>query len=179
MRNKNPVNIMAICDICGRSRPTKEVNLEGAIVEACKACSPKGAFKTQRPGKKPFHKRQKKADLPKVNFEFVEDFGKVIKEAREKADITQKDLGLKLNEHSSVIHKIEQGTFRPRIGLAKKIEKILKIRIITKIEQLDKEGNVINNKKTKRTDDKDGSDRSGDGGDLVYTLADVIKVKKK
>lgn len=185
LKTKNTVNLMGICDICGRSRPTRETNLEGAIIEACDACVPHKK-KESRPNRRFIRKAsiEKRAELPRVNFEFVDDFGNVMKNAREKADITQKDLALKLNEQNSIINKIEQSKFKPRIGLAKKIEKILKIRIITKIEQLDKDGNVVNNRKDNKEDDKsrkDSSERKNNrqSGDLVYTLADVIKIKKK
>ncbi|MCK5043221.1 MAG: TIGR00270 family protein, partial [Candidatus Aenigmarchaeota archaeon] len=176
---------MGACDICGSTRETRKTSLEGADIEACYSCVPGKKERTydgpRRNVKKDFKKRP---ELPKVNFEFVDDFGDIIKKAREKADITQKDFGLMVNEHSSVIQKIEHNDLKPRLGLAKKIEKKLKIRIINKIEQLDKDGNVVNNKKP-RDDDKNGERRNGSRNgmsrhkeSLVYTLADAIKIKK-
>lgn len=175
---------MGVCDICGSTRETRKTSLEGADIEACLSCVPgkkEGSYGPRKNFKKDFKKRP---ELPKVNFEFVDDFGDIIKKAREKADITQKDFGLMVNEHSSVIQKIEHNDLKPRLGLAKKIEKKLKIRIINKIEQLDKDGNVVNNKKP-RDDDKKGEYKNGrmngmsrQRESLVYTLADAIKIKK-
>ncbi|MCK5062615.1 MAG: TIGR00270 family protein [Candidatus Aenigmarchaeota archaeon] len=176
---------MGACDICGSTRETRKTSLEGADVEACYSCVPGKKERTYNPRnnlKKDFKKRP---ELPKVNFEFMDNFGEIIKKAREKADITQKDFGMMVNEHSSVIQKIEHNDLKPRLGLAKKIEKKLKIRIINKIEQLDKDGNVINNKKPKDSENKNGGSRNtGRNGmsrpreNLVYTLADAIKIKK-
>ena len=178
---------MGICDICGKTRDTRPSNLEGADVEACFSCVPgrkeKSRFSGSRRNSRP--ESRKRSELPKVNFEFVDDYATIIKTAREKADITQKDFGVQLNEHSSVIQKIEHGDLKPRLGLAKKIEKKLKIRIIKKIEQLDKDGNVVNNKKPEDSDNKFGDkgrvrrDRSKPREALTYTLADAIKIKKK
>ncbi|MBW6461871.1 MAG: helix-turn-helix domain-containing protein [DPANN group archaeon] len=183
---------MGICDICGKTRDTRLSNLEGANVDACFFCVPGKKEKTRFSGGFPGGKKntarpdvKKRIELPKVNFEFVDDYGDIIKVAREKADITQKDFGAQLNEHSSVIQKIEHGGLKPRLGLAKKIEKKLKIRIIKKIEQLDKDGNVVNNKKPEESEKKYGDksevrrERSKPREALTYTLADAIKVRKK
>ncbi len=175
---------MGVCDICGSTRETRKTSLEGADIEACYSCVPgkkeKAYGSPRRNIKRGFKKRP---ELPKVNFEFMDDFGDIIKKAREKADITQKDFGLMVNEHSSVIQKIEHNDLKPRLGLAKKIEKKLRIRIINKIEQLDKDGNVVNNKKPRDSDGKGGERRDGSRmprhkESLVYTLADAIKIKK-
>ncbi|NOQ56202.1 MAG: TIGR00270 family protein [Nanohaloarchaea archaeon] len=174
---------MGICDICGKTRDTRPESLEGAEVEACFSCIPGRKEKPRYSGgrnKRP--EGRKRSELPKVNFEFVDDYGTIIKTAREKADITQKDFGIQLNEHSSVIQKIEHGDLKPRLGLAKKIEKKLKIRIIKKIEQLDKDGNVVNNKKSEDSGKKYSNrrDRSSKPREaLTYTLADAIIIKKK
>ncbi len=182
-KTRNIVNPMGICDICGKNRDTRKADVEGAKLDVCFTCVQGKKESSSRPARKVF---KKKTEMPRVNFEFVDDYGEIVKTAREKADITQKDLGVQVNEHSSIIQKIEHGDFKPRIGLAKKLEKKLNIRIIKKIEQLDEKGNVVNNKKDKDSENnRDRKDSKGfrpNGGSrerMVYTLADAIKIKKR
>lgn len=68
--------------------------------------------------------------LPAEDVELVEDFGRLIREARERMGLTQEELASQLNERATIIKKIESGEFRPSIDLAKRIERILKIRIV-------------------------------------------------
>ncbi|MCS7126315.1 MAG: multiprotein-bridging factor 1 family protein [Aigarchaeota archaeon] len=68
--------------------------------------------------------------LPVEEYEYVEDFGRLIREAREKMGLTQEDLAKQLNEKVTVIRKIEAGEFNPSIELVKKIERLLKIKIL-------------------------------------------------
>ena len=72
--------------------------------------------------------------------------------------LSQKDFASRINEKESMIHKIETGAFEPPLDLAKKLEKILGIKLVE--EHLEK------HEKFKR---------SKEGG---FTLGDFIKVKK-
>lgn len=49
--------------------------------------------------------------------------------------LTQEDLAKQLNERVTVIKKIESGEFNPPMDLARKIEKLLKVRIIVPVEE--------------------------------------------
>ncbi|MCF8884168.1 MAG: helix-turn-helix domain-containing protein [Nitrososphaerota archaeon] len=68
--------------------------------------------------------------LPIEDIEYVEDFGRLIRDAREKMGLTQEELANQLNERVTIIKKIEAGEFKPSIELARRIEKLLKIKII-------------------------------------------------
>ncbi len=73
--------------------------------------------------------------LPVEDVEYVEDFGRIIREAREKMGLTQEDLAQQLNEKSTIIRKIEAGEFNPPIELMRKIEKLLKVKLIVPVEE--------------------------------------------
>jgi putative transcription factor len=60
----------------------------------------------------------------------VDDYAKRIREAREKARLTQKDFAKALNERESIIKKLESGGFMPPLSLARKLEKTLKIVLV-------------------------------------------------
>lgn len=80
-------------------------------------------------------RRKSISHLPVEEFEYIEEFGRIIREAREKIGLTQEDLAKQLNERITVIKKIESGEFKPPIDLARKIEKLLRIRIIVPVEE--------------------------------------------
>ncbi len=79
--------------------------------------------------------RKSSSHLPVEEFEYIEDFGRIIREAREKMGLTQEDLAQQLNEKSTIIRKIEAGEFNPPIDLMRKIEKLLKVKLIVPVEE--------------------------------------------
>jgi putative transcription factor len=85
--------------------------------------------------KKAVKSKKSSSRLPIEEFEYIEDLGRIIREAREKMGLTQEDLSRQLNEKVTIIRKIEAGEFNPPIELARKIEKLLKIKIIVPVEE--------------------------------------------
>jgi putative transcription factor len=71
---------------------------------------------------------------PDVEYEVVEDYGSIIRKAREEKNLTQKKLGEKIYERESVISHIESGKMIPEIKIARKLEKLLNIKIVEKVE---------------------------------------------
>jgi putative transcription factor len=65
----------------------------------------------------------------------VEDFHKIIREAREKKGWSREELGEKIYEKVSVINRLESGKMVPDLKLARKMEKILKITLLEKTDQ--------------------------------------------
>lgn len=59
--------------------------------------------------------------------EIVENYGRLIKEAREKAGLKQAELAQKINEKHSLLRKIEHEEILPTDDVRRKIERILKI----------------------------------------------------
>lgn len=66
-----------------------------------------------------------------VESELVNDFPKRIKRAREKLQLTHEDLGRKIGEKVSVLQKIEIGKMVPNQVLAKKLEHVLRIKLLS------------------------------------------------
>ena len=60
----------------------------------------------------------------------VENYPDIIKKKRESMGLSQKDFANRINEKESIIHKIEIGAFEPQLSLARKLEKILGIKLV-------------------------------------------------
>jgi putative transcription factor len=83
----------------------------------------------------------------------------VIREAREKKGWSREDLGEKIYEKVSVIHRLESGKMVPDLKLARKLEKTLKVTLLEKTEEA-------------QLDDLKGSNMR------KATIGDIARIKK-
>lgn len=65
----------------------------------------------------------------------VEDFSSKIRRAREKLGLSHQDLGRKISEKVSVLRKIESGKMTPDQKLAEKLQRTLRIKLLTEISE--------------------------------------------
>jgi len=157
------------CDLCGTEGELFLAEVEGTRLNVCKRCSDFGKI-IRRVKSEIEVKKEKEADVkkikkilfqePEINETIVVDYAKRIKDAREKLGLKQEDFAKKVNEKESLVHHIETGKFEPSIGLARKLEKFLKIKLV---EEYKEEKEPLS-AKTKSDD---------------YTIGDVIKIKYK
>jgi putative transcription factor len=158
-----------ICEICGSEvKHLTTVVVDRATLDVCDRCARFG---------KPVQKR-KKAERPEpsrrrttgsrksrpgiVNeMEVVDGYGSKIRSARERKGLTQEELGKKVSEKSSTIHRLESESLAPSISLAKKLERYLKI------ELLEEPGSIGE------------IDMSSHSGSDDVTLGEMIRIKKK
>lgn len=151
--------------MCGKpAEDLARTLIEGVELEVCRDCSKFGKViaNVRRPsakeqGKQWIKKQALQQKEEKIEL-IVEDYAELVKKKRESMGLSQKDFAVKINEKESLIHKIETGAFEPPIALAKKLEKILHVKLI--------EGH----------DEKFVNSRSG--RDMGFTLGDFIKLKK-
>ena len=146
------------CDLCGRV----EENLKRAIIEevelnVCNACSKFG--KIVGPARTSYNREQPKKIEPKEEkMELLaENYAEIIKKKRESMGLTQKDFANRISEKESTIHKIETESLEPNMGLAKKLEKALGIKITE--ERLEEYASLKRKK------------------EIGFTLGDFIKIK--
>jgi putative transcription factor len=143
------------CEICG-----KEAKLVSAIIEDVKmnVCSECASFgKVLRQPVEPTEikaGKTKKPEEEKVEI-IVPDFARKIRKAREKLGLEQEKFGQKLGIKESIIHKIETGDFKPSIEMARKMEKILNIKLVMEYSE---------EKKTYAAGESEG-----------FTIGDLIK----
>lgn len=154
--------------MCGREDYLRKVRVEGVEMNLCKVCSKYG-----EPIKKPSAKRtvsstqnsvrskrptRRLKDFERQDEQLKENYGLLIKKKREKEKMKQEDLAKMLSEKESLVHKIESSSIPISIKFAKKIQKILGVKII---EESHGENKVVSSK-----NDKEG-----------MTLGDMIKDK--
>lgn len=157
------------CDICGRPIFGKPIYkyVEGAKLKVCQSCSRFGkSIKSPKTisSIKPRYVKRKKAPYTrekyKGDFFLIENFGKIIKEAREKRKMTQNDFARNLKEPLSLIRRIEQNKINPSVKVIKKIENLLNISLT------EKDVEEFYPKPSKKPKDE-------------TTIGDVIQIKKK
>ncbi|MGC9116224.1 MAG: helix-turn-helix domain-containing protein, partial [Conexivisphaera sp.] len=67
----------------------------------------------------------------------VPDYNRLVKEARERMGLTQEELAAKVGVKASVISKIESGRLRPDVATSRRLEGVLRIRILTRMDELE------------------------------------------
>jgi len=121
------------CDMCGKEASLKNVKIEGVIMNVCPNCSKYGEtiqkpnFQSQKYSK--FNSKPKKDNFEQKE-SLIQNYGFIIKNKRENMGIKQEDLAKMLSEKESIIHRIESSSPNININLAKKIQRILNIKII-------------------------------------------------
>lgn len=140
---------MAECEICGKKAVMK-AKIEEAVLNVCSSCAQLGQkIEVVKERKKP----ALTIDVPAIN----PDFSRIIKNARERMQLTREQLANKINEKASSIERVEKG-MRPDAALTKKLERFLKIKLVGYSE-------AAANIKDIKMDE--------------LTLGDVAKVRKK
>jgi len=119
------------CEICGNSLTERAfmIQIEGAKFRVCNSCAKLGSpLRNKKAIKLEVKKTSNYFEEPLL--ELRKDYNKVIKQAREKLNLSQEQLGNRINEKPSVIRLLESGRLKPHDQLTKKLEHALKIKIL-------------------------------------------------
>ncbi|ABU81669.1 multiprotein bridging factor aMBF1 [Ignicoccus hospitalis] len=124
------------CEMCGRPIYGKayRVYIEGAEMVLCESC-----FRSVKAKVAPLPKKERKAaPKPKtkkvVEYVVVEDYAERVRKARERLGLSRRELGMKVGEHETVIKRIELGRLEPDLELARKLERVLGVELVKKVE---------------------------------------------
>lgn len=120
---------MRVCPTCARFG--QEVAAPGSAAPWPAARAEPG-LPGEAPAPRPAPRRPRDI-LEASEVELVEDFGKRIREARQRKGFTQEELGRRLAERQSVLSKIEAGQQRPSDALARRLERELGIRLFERV----------------------------------------------
>ena len=150
------------CDLCGKvDENLFRTLIEGVELNVCSACCKFGKILapikryTPKEQHRMFQNRAEKQEKIEL---LMENYAEIIKSKRESMGWSQKDFASRINEKESVVHNLETGNFEPQLSLAKKLEKILVIKII---EEHEEKHDVVKKRR-----------------DEGFTLGDFIKIKK-
>jgi len=160
------------CELCGKKPSVYNCEIEGTMMRVCQDCSRFGGIK----GKS--NVRVVVSDIKKPvsndpEYVFVQGYGLIVKNARERTGLKQEDFAKSINEHKSLIHQVEIEHIKPNILLARKLERTLKIKIIEEIKNEKYEASEES--KTLNSTGRLASKPKGEG----LTLGDLMNVRKK
>ena len=134
--------------MCGQLIPrseAKRVYIEGALITVCLKCynkmSKKGIKEVTKEITKPSRIRgiikPRAVRRPRrtiyEEYEVVSDYAERIRKAREAMGWSHKVLAEKVKESENIIKRIESGKLIPDIELARKLERVLKIKLLEPI----------------------------------------------
>jgi len=124
------------CDICGNTPVRAQILLEGAKLLACGRCMKSGKivhrFYEDEEGQ-PAMVEKRPSGLDSGE-EIVEGYGRIIKQAREKARLPLSVVAERVSEKESYLNGIENERLKPTIAVARKLEKELKVKLVEKAE---------------------------------------------
>ena len=116
---------MAQCELCGKDTTLVNVLIEGVNLNACTDCGKHGKAIITR---KALHSDEE------ISEDISPDYDVKIKQARESRNLKQQECAKLLNIKESMLQKLETKKIRPSLELAKKIQSLLHISLIEKVE---------------------------------------------
>jgi uncharacterized protein (TIGR00270 family) len=159
------------CEMCGREEAVVKASVEGTVLALCGSCGRYGKVVSKIVVEQPqqhhaeFAKTGKKPAPEEAEF-VVGNFGTLLKQKREELGKSKEDKFMKLEDFAklisvreSILHKMETGAFKPGVEEAARIGKILGLRLVERI--VDIESEIPPAKKDE------------------LTLGDLIKIKKR
>jgi len=122
---------MDVCEVCGVRKAVTTVVLEGAEMHVCHVCAKYG-----KKVRKPQRQRVEKAKVLKERVEdIVDNFGDIIKKARQALGLKRSELARQINEKEGYLEMIEEERTVPSLKTARKLEKALNVKLI-KVEDV-------------------------------------------
>lgn len=126
-----------LCELCGKRIAELNAVVEGSMLSICKDCSKFGKVVEVKKSEIDVIKEKMNIKREKPNeyqiLDIIEaNYAERIKNARERKGLTQKDLATQVGEKESVIRNLENGHLELSFELAKRLEKILEIKVMSK-----------------------------------------------
>ncbi len=148
---------MPSCDMCGKETSLVTADVEGVEMRVCSPCSKFGTVKAESTMLQFQPKKIHKDPALRV----ISNYASVVRQTREKRNLSQEDFARFLQERESIVAKWEQGKMQPSVEVARRLEKLLGISLI------EDDADVFFTKKKTFSNSQ------------AFTLGDFIKVRKK
>lgn len=153
------------CEICGADEAQFLVQIEGAKLNVCRACSSSGKI-LRWPSRTPENGGfgagaggAAAAPRARVEMEVVDGYGAIIQSGRKKLGLPLEVLAERINEKLSFLERIEHQKTLPDEKIARKLEKELGITLLQEVAESDSAGDT----------------RKG----APVTLGDIIEIEKR
>ena len=155
---------MKICEICGREvEKTYPTYVEGSKIEVCYDCLIRHNLKPITSQKILIRKYKKEETYQNDAFDIIENYGNVIRQARDRLKLTQEEMAKKLGISLIKYRQIEHETIIPERDILEKIEKILNIKLIEKHDG----------------EDEDDIDMVASTNTKEFTLGDIVEIRRR
>ena len=122
------------CDLCGKEAELHKAVIEGSQMSVCRNCAKYGriveAAQKIRPTVSIKQTKQEEETETLVN-----NFGELLKRKREQLGLTHKEFAAKIAERESTLHKLETGTIIVTIAKARKLEKMLGLKLVEEVRE--------------------------------------------
>lgn len=126
---------MVNCEMCGRRGEQLSYSVvEGVKLQVCSKCAGFGKFAgnvvnvVKEDDSRKFEARAKDEEEELI----VENFAPILRNKREKLELSQKDFAMKINEKESFVANLENGKTSLSLETAKKLEKLLHVILVFK-----------------------------------------------
>ncbi len=131
------------CEICGKKTESLYIiDVEGAELTTCKICA-EGKNVIEVMDEHTTHKEHQKKKHEEVKAEtteVIDNYGEVIRTAREKIGVPVKVLAEMINEKESMLNRIEHQKLLPSDKVIEKLEKNLGIKLKTSVVEKSNKG---------------------------------------
>ncbi|MEK6899608.1 MAG: multiprotein bridging factor aMBF1 [Nanoarchaeota archaeon] len=153
---------MAFCEMCGKTGSLVSAMIEKVEMTVCANCARFGTVKNNASSfsstSSSIYKNKVEHKDPALRV--ISGYASAIRQVRERKGLSQEDFSKLLQERESLVSSWETGKMAPSIDAAKKLERVLKIRLV--------ESDVEESVKPEKSSKADG-----------FTLGDFIKVRKR
>lgn len=147
------------CEMCGREGNLNKADIEGSVLSVCEGCSSFGTVISSKLALRQRSISPYRLQEPEKLLALIPNYPSLIRQKREAISLTQEEFAKKIGEKISLVHKIETGAFDANIAIAKKIERVLGIKLVQ--EQSVPDAHVQK------------------GPSAAYTIGDILRAKSK
>lgn len=149
-----------MCEMCGKAGELVTADVEGVELQVCRGCSKYGTVRRRTLSDEGRFSRPAVSMREESEFKVVGNFSSLLRESRERRKMTQEEFAKFLQERESIVAKWENGTVKPFVDVARRLEKLLGVKLVEKDEVAE-----IKIERAGRSDE--------------LTLGDFMKVRKR
>ena len=122
------------CELCGKKGEMYRAVVEDSQMTVCNACSKYGHVTGKVRQVVEVKKKPKQVKEESVEV-IVSNFGELLRKKREQTGMSQKEFARKIAEKESILHKMETGSLVPTMETARKLERMLRLKLVEEITE--------------------------------------------